>query len=327
MKSLKRKVMSMFLILVISLFVGTCISSKVNAATKPLLTEKKISVLKGQKQRIGLLYNSKNAKWSVSNKRIKIVKKNNNYSIIKGIKKGDSVLTAKVGSKRYKCKIVVVEHKMTKGEKTALTYAKDYISYNYGYNKKTLKDELKLNNCKSKDIKFALKYCGADWYDEAVKYAKFEIKEYSYSMSSLKKYMKSNGFESKYYNYAVNNCNADWNKEALDKAVENSKEYHYSEAQMRESLKEDGFNNSEIDYAIKNANIDWNNEALEAAISWMEDTVMSKQKLRDYLKEDGYSDTQVDYAITNANIDWNKCALDDLKEDLIFFSVLGRYPC
>ena len=70
MKSLKRKVMSMFLILVISLFVGTCISSKVNAATKPLLTEKKISVLKGQKQRIGLLYNSKNAKWSVSNKRI-----------------------------------------------------------------------------------------------------------------------------------------------------------------------------------------------------------------------------------------------------------------
>ena len=106
MKSLKRKVMSMFLILVISLFVGTCISSKVNAATKPLLTEKKISVLKGQKQRIGLLYNSKNAKWSVSNKRIKIVKKNNNYSIIKGIKKGDSVLTAKVGSKRYKCKIV-----------------------------------------------------------------------------------------------------------------------------------------------------------------------------------------------------------------------------
>lgn len=49
----------------------------------------------------------KNVKWSVSNKNIKIISKNNEQAKIRGVKKGSAYINAKVGSKTYKCKITV----------------------------------------------------------------------------------------------------------------------------------------------------------------------------------------------------------------------------
>ena len=52
-------------ICIFSMFLSLAISLNVEASSKPMFTEKKISVLKNQKQRIGLINNSKNVKWIV----------------------------------------------------------------------------------------------------------------------------------------------------------------------------------------------------------------------------------------------------------------------
>lgn len=82
------------------------------AKTKLSVTKKTINV--GDSCTVKLLNNSKEVKWSVSNKNIKIVSKSNKQAKIKGIKKGTSYLKAKVGSKIYKCKVTVNEESKKK---------------------------------------------------------------------------------------------------------------------------------------------------------------------------------------------------------------------
>lgn len=69
--------------------------------------KKKVKV--GKKLKIKLTNNKSKVKWTLSNKRAKLTKKTNSYAVIKGIKKGNVVLKAKVNGKTYKIKIKVVK--------------------------------------------------------------------------------------------------------------------------------------------------------------------------------------------------------------------------
>lgn len=90
----------------IILFFGL-IPSNVQAAGKTKLNTTKKTISVGDSCTIKLLNNSKKVKWSVSNKNIKIVSKNNKQVKIKGVKKGASYLSAKAGKKTYKCKVTI----------------------------------------------------------------------------------------------------------------------------------------------------------------------------------------------------------------------------
>ena len=80
-----------------------------NAAGKTKLNVTKKTINLGGSFTVKLLNNKKKVKWSVSNKNIKIVSKDNKQAKIKGVKKGTSYLKARVGSKTYKCKVTVKE--------------------------------------------------------------------------------------------------------------------------------------------------------------------------------------------------------------------------
>lgn len=82
-----------------------------NAAGKVKLSSTKKTVMVGKTVTIRLKNNKKKVKWSVSNKKIKIVKKTKQYAKVKALKKGKCVLKAKVGKKTYKCQITVKETK------------------------------------------------------------------------------------------------------------------------------------------------------------------------------------------------------------------------
>lgn len=116
MKKLK-KTKRFLTIAAIILSVLVLFPTTASAAGKTKLNTTKKTINVGDSCTVKLLNNKKKVKWSVSNKNIKIVSKNNKQAKIKGVKKGTSYLKAKVGSKTYKCKVTVKEKK-TKGNGT-----------------------------------------------------------------------------------------------------------------------------------------------------------------------------------------------------------------
>ena len=78
------------------------------------LDSKKKTINVGDSCVVKLLNNKKKVKWSVSNKNIRITKKNKKQAKIKGVSSGSAYLKAKVGGKTYKCKITVKKKKVEK---------------------------------------------------------------------------------------------------------------------------------------------------------------------------------------------------------------------
>lgn len=113
MKYCIRKLLSVMIICSLT-FVSLGISAfagPVNAASKPSLSKKTVTLKKGKKTTIKLKNARKRVIWKSSNKKIvKIVKikgKRRSTVTIKGLKKGTAYITAKVGKKKYKCKVKV----------------------------------------------------------------------------------------------------------------------------------------------------------------------------------------------------------------------------
>ena len=79
----------------------------VQAASKVKLSSSNKTVQVGKTVKISVKNNKKKVKWSVSNGKIKIVKKTNKYVKVKAVKAGTAVLRAKIGKRTYKCNFTV----------------------------------------------------------------------------------------------------------------------------------------------------------------------------------------------------------------------------
>ncbi|MCR4717709.1 MAG: hypothetical protein K5656_11085 [Lachnospiraceae bacterium] len=85
------------------------------------LSKKKITVTVGSKAKIKLKNNKKKVKWKLSNSKAKILKKNKKRCTIKALKAGSVKLTAKVGKKKYICKIKIVKKTLDNNSSEAKT--------------------------------------------------------------------------------------------------------------------------------------------------------------------------------------------------------------
>lgn len=74
------------------------------AAKKVKLNKTKVTVYVGKSVQLKVNNNKKKVKWSTSNKKVAIVSKKGK---VKGKKVGKATITAKIGKKKYKCKITV----------------------------------------------------------------------------------------------------------------------------------------------------------------------------------------------------------------------------
>lgn len=103
-----RKLIAWILVflMVISLMPSSIQAEAKTKAAK--LSNKKISITVGSSKKIKLLNNTKKVKWTTSNKKVvKITKKNKKYVKVKALKAGSAKITAKVGKKKYVCKVTV----------------------------------------------------------------------------------------------------------------------------------------------------------------------------------------------------------------------------
>ena len=111
--SMCRKTMAVILAMIV-LISSVARGESVEARTKKVsLSKKKLTLAVGKSVKLKLKNNKKNVKWSVSAKKVvKLNNKNKKGVVVKALKKGTAKVTAKIGKKKYVCR-VVVEQKQT----------------------------------------------------------------------------------------------------------------------------------------------------------------------------------------------------------------------
>ena len=100
-----KKVISIVLALVLVLSLSLLPETSISAAPKKVkLNKTKVTINVGKTVTLKLKNNKKTVKWSTSNKKVAIVTKKGKVT---GKKAGKATITAKVGKKKYKCKVIV----------------------------------------------------------------------------------------------------------------------------------------------------------------------------------------------------------------------------
>ncbi len=85
------------------------------SAASVKLNKTKIVLVVGQTYKLKVSGTKKTPKWSTSNKKVVSVTKK---GVVKGLKKGTATVTAKIGKKRYKCKVTVESPKLSSTKRT-----------------------------------------------------------------------------------------------------------------------------------------------------------------------------------------------------------------
>lgn len=107
--------------------------NEVEAKTKIKLNKTKLTLVKGKSYTLKVIGNKKKIKWSTSNKKIATV---NSKGKVTAKKKGIVTITAKIGSKKYKCKITVKNPIKLNKTKVTLNKGKTYTLKVTGTKKK-----------------------------------------------------------------------------------------------------------------------------------------------------------------------------------------------
>lgn len=104
------KIVSFILVAVLAISLAG--GKTVGAATRTKLNKSRITVKVGKTVKLKVRNTKKRVKWKSSNRKIATVSKKGR---VKGKKQGKAIITAKVGKKKYKCRVIV------KGKKVVLT--------------------------------------------------------------------------------------------------------------------------------------------------------------------------------------------------------------
>lgn len=129
---MKHKMMVLIVMLTLCLTTGVFIKAEVvEAAGTTNLNKKKIVLEMGDSYRLKVKNTTKKIKWSSSDK--KVVKVDSKGALTpKGV--GAATVTAKVGGKKYKCKVTVADYSgMSEEQKAVVSYALQYVGNRYVY--------------------------------------------------------------------------------------------------------------------------------------------------------------------------------------------------
>lgn len=114
-KTRKKGIRSLALLLALILAIGFSPVTNVEAKAAPRLNYKKVTLVQGKKKRLKVrnLSRRRKVKWYSTKKSVATV---NRKGVVKAKKKGKTYIVAKVGKKKYRCR-VIVKKKVTKKKK------------------------------------------------------------------------------------------------------------------------------------------------------------------------------------------------------------------
>lgn len=127
---MKRKTIALF-VLLFTLCLAAGVSIKAEAAGAVKLNKTKMVLEMGDTYQLKVKNTTKKVKWSSSDK--KVVKVNSKGKLTpKSV--GTATVTAKVGGKKYKCKVTVADYEgMSEEQKAVVSYALKYVGNRYVY--------------------------------------------------------------------------------------------------------------------------------------------------------------------------------------------------
>lgn len=116
-KTRKKGIRSLAILLVLILTLGFSPVTNVEAKAAPRLNYKKVTLVQGKKKRLKVrnLSRRRKVKWYSTKKSVATV---NKKGVVKAKKKGKAYIVAKVGKKKYRCKVIVKKKVSKKKKKT-----------------------------------------------------------------------------------------------------------------------------------------------------------------------------------------------------------------
>lgn len=146
-KTRKKGIRSLALLLALILAIGFSPVTNVEAKAAPRLNYKKVTLVQGKKKRLKVrnLRRRRKVKWYSTKKSVATV---NRKGVVKAKKKGKTFIVAKVGKKKYRCRVIVKKKVSKKKKKTKKSNKKVKINkstkkqlpasswyVNFGFNK------------------------------------------------------------------------------------------------------------------------------------------------------------------------------------------------
>lgn len=179
-KTRKKGIRSLAILLVLVLTLGFSPVTNVEAKAAPRLNYKKVTLVQGKKKKLKVrnLRRRRKVKWYSTKKSVATV---NKKGVVKAKKKGKAYIVAKVGKKKYRCRVIVkkkVSKKKTKKSKKPVGNTKKQLTYYHG----------------------ALEFPGAMKVGEKV-----DLINYNSDYNVNKKYRISNNVRAKYFKWYVKN--------------------------------------------------------------------------------------------------------------------------
>lgn len=116
-KTRKKGIRSLALLLALILAIGFSPVTNVEAKAAPRLNYKKVTLVQGKKKRLKVrnLSRRRKVKWYSTKKSVATV---NRKGVVKAKKKGKAYIVAKVGKKKYRCRVIVKKKVSKKKKKT-----------------------------------------------------------------------------------------------------------------------------------------------------------------------------------------------------------------
>lgn len=116
-KTRKKGIRSLAILLVLVLTLGFSPVTNVEAKAAPRLNYKKVTLVQGKKKKLKVrnLRRRRKVKWYSTKKSVATV---NKKGVVKAKKKGKAYIVAKVGKKKYRCKVIVKKRVSKKKKKT-----------------------------------------------------------------------------------------------------------------------------------------------------------------------------------------------------------------
>ena len=147
-KTRKKGIRSLAILLVLVLTLGFSPVTNVEAKAAPRLNYKKVTLVQGKKKKLKVrnLRRRRKVKWYSTKKSVATV---NKKGVVKAKKKGKTYIVAKVGKKKYRCKVIVKKKvtkkkkktkksnkkvKINKSTKRQLPSANWYVNFNFSGN-------------------------------------------------------------------------------------------------------------------------------------------------------------------------------------------------
>lgn len=139
---------------------------------------------------------------------------------------------------------------ITTGQRNALECAKRYLDVMpFSYN--GLIDQLEYEKFSHEDAVYAADHCGADWYEQAEKYAINYLNSMPFSYSGLIDQLEYSGFTNDEATYGADHCEADWFEQAVKAAKKYLDFMSFSRDGLIEQLEYEGYTHEQAVYGVE----------------------------------------------------------------------------